>query len=434
MANASTQRQSGINRGPQYGPAEITARAIAPTGPTTGGPGSGPGSGGGSPAPPGGGSGAASGPTGGPAPGPSGGGGAPGPGPGPTGGTGGTGVPDTGGGTGTGTAAGGTDGGYYVDPGFNAQLASSFFGIIQNAMSPDAMEAQNIILRRIALEGDVTGSRVPPPRNITEIGGYLNFLATTNQPEMRSEVLAGILGVAGANPPLGWIATTKPAVSFISIQNDRPPGAAQSSIPVSIFVRSDFADPLKAAIKSLHDQGATLPLQSGPVTLPLATPGAQIPNDILPYLGRAVYVAPAAALSDPTTDSIAIVRKSGTTNPYELAARALTTGTVAVTPDNYDAVKCTSTASSTVTLTGAKLVLLATPLANAGFYEASPLPMPANLNDMAWTRLTNTTGLIKGTTKLAQELAQLYGWSDIANSVFAQMLDAVWDGTTFTTP
>jgi hypothetical protein len=79
-------------------------------------------------------------------------------------------------------------------------------------------------------------------------------------------------------------------------------------------------------------------------------------------------------------------------------------------------------------------VLLATPLANAGFYEASPLPMPANLTDMAWTRLTNTTGLIKGTTKLAQELAQLYGWSDIANSVFAQMLDAVWDGTTFTTP
>jgi len=68
-----------------------------------------------------------------------------------------------------------------------SQLVQSLIGIVQNAASPDALEAQNIILRRIALQGDVIGSRIPPPRNISEIGGYLNLLSTLKENAMREQ-------------------------------------------------------------------------------------------------------------------------------------------------------------------------------------------------------------------------------------------------------
>jgi hypothetical protein len=415
--------------GPAYGPGGPAAPVFPPfpAGPTaSGGPGSGPG--GGSPGPPGGG--VSGGPGAGPGNGPASGSG---PSTGSTGGPSGSTTTSTG--TGTTASGGSTDAaGYYVDPGFNSSIASGFMNILQNATSPDALNAQSIILRRIALEGDVIGSRVPPPRNITEIGGYLNYLTTTNQAEMRSQVLAGILGVAGPNPPLGWLSSGQPVLTFVKISNDRPSGPAQPSIPLSVMVRSDFADAFKAALAVLHGQGAMLPLQNGPTTLPPATPGGAVPADALPFLGRTLDVVAATALVDPVSDSIALVRAAGTSNPYEIAARVLSAGSVPVPPANYDAVQCTATTASTVALTAAKLVPIAGPLHAAGFYEASPMPMPATLSSTAWARLTNVTGLIKNVTKLGDELSLLYGWADIQNSVFANSLALVWDGTAFSTP
>src|SRR5919108_646154 len=49
--------------------------------------------------------------------------------------------------------------------------------ILESAISPDMIEAQKIILRRLALAGDLFPSRVPAPLNISEVGGYLNLLA-----------------------------------------------------------------------------------------------------------------------------------------------------------------------------------------------------------------------------------------------------------------
>src|SRR5215469_11731112 len=86
---------------------------------------------------------------------------------------------------------------YYIDPGLTGQLVQTLIGLVQNASSPNAIEAQNMILRRMALEGDVIGSRIPPPRNISEIGGYINLLGTLQETAMREQALAGILGVAG---------------------------------------------------------------------------------------------------------------------------------------------------------------------------------------------------------------------------------------------
>lgn len=440
----ATKEKSGIVSGPKHGPGgpallQQIPQPLSGPGSSTG-PSGGPGNG--SPGPPGGGTsgGTSGGPGSGPGGGPTSGGGGPsgGPGGGPSGsGNGGpSGGPGGGvsGGPGTTTGNGSGGDGYYVDPGFNSSIASSFMSILQNATSPDALNAQSIILRRIALEGDVIGSRVPPPKNITEIGGYLNYLTTTNQNEMRSQTLAGILGVAGPNPPLGWLSSGQPTLSLVKIPNDRPAGAAQAIIPLTILIRSDFADALKAALTELHNQGGMLPLQNGPTTLPLGAPGLTPPSDVLPYLYRTLDVVPATALVDPATDPIALVRASGTSKPYEIAARVLSPGSVPVTASNYDAVKCTATASSTVTLNSAQLVPIATAMQKAGFYQASPMPMPTSLSSTAWAHLTNITGLIKGVTKLGDELSLLYSWNDIQNSVFSNSLGLVWDGATFSTP
>jgi hypothetical protein len=305
--------------------------------------------------------------------------------------------------------------------------------VITNATSGDALEAQNIILRRIALEGDVVPSRVPAPRNITEIGGYLNLLGQLQQTEMRSQVLAGILSVAGPNPPLGWISSVPP-LSLAPLTNDRPPVAAQQTLPLTVPVRSDFIGPLRAALQTLHGQGCLVPFLSGPTTLPMAGWNSTPPADPMPYLGRILLLAAATALADPTTDVLVLARAQGSTDPFQVAASAQGPASASVVPANYDALACTASSCTPMPLAGARLVYLAPALAPAGFYPASPPPQPMSAADTAWARLTNITGLTAGTTTLGDELGLLYSWSDIAGSVFNGMLDWVWTGSQFAAP
>jgi len=332
------------------------------------------------------------------------------------------------------TTSTGNGGGAYVDPGLTAELVSNLVGVLTNATSPDALEAQNIIMRRIALEGDVIGSRVPPPLNITQIGGYINLLTHYKEKAMREQVLAGSLGVAGPNPPLGWITNEQP-LAMVSITNDRPSGTAQPTIPLSVLVRTDFVSAVKAAIASLHQYGATLPFAGSPLLqLPPSTPGGSPPDDVLLYLGRELTLAPAAALLTPATDPLALIQAAGSTDPFQIAANVLSAGPSTVTPANYNAIQCTATTSTTVSLTGASFVPIAPILATAGFYPASPLPMPANNTDNAWAVFTNITGLVSGVTKLGDELSLLYNAETIANSAFAAITGRLWNGTAFAGP
>jgi hypothetical protein len=320
---------------------------------------------------------------------------------------------------------------YYVDPALTGQLVQSLIGILQSSASPDAIESQNIILRRIALEGDVIGSRVPPPRNISEIGGYLNLLATLKEHAMREQALAGILGVAGPTQPLGWISNTQP-LAMVTITNDRPPVAAQASFPLTILVRSDFVAGVQAALKSLHSFGATLPLVGPPVlTLPVAKPGATAPADILPYIGRTLTIAPSAGLMNPAVDPVAILRPSGSAADFVLASNVLTPGAATVTPATYEGVQCTANTKTTVQVGPIGMVILAPILAAAGFYPTAPLPVPANSGVQTWARLANVTGLVAGTTRLGDELTLLFRPDLIVNSVFASMLSWTWNGTAF---
>ncbi|MBV8457130.1 MAG: IPT/TIG domain-containing protein [Acetobacteraceae bacterium] len=320
---------------------------------------------------------------------------------------------------------------YYVDPALTAQLVQSLIGLVQNAASPDALESQNIILRRMALEGDVIGSRMPPPRNISEVGGYINLLGTLKENSMREQALAGILGVAGPPQPLGWITNTQ-ALAMVAITNDRPAVAAQPNFPLTVLVRSDFVPAVQNALRTLHSFGATLPLVSPPaILLPPGGPGSAVPANILFYLGRTLMIAPSAALSNPATDPVAILAPTNPGADYGLAAQVLNPGGSPVSPANVQAVLCTPASESLVSLNQVEFVPIGPILQSAGFYSSSPFPVPANSTVHSWAILTNTTGLVAGETQLGQELSLLYRKDQITNSVFAAMLNWTWNGTTF---
>ena len=61
--------------------------------------------------------------------------------------------------------------------------------VIKGATSPEIQSAQAMLLRRLATQGDVIPSRIPAPRNITEVGGYLNLLETLGETRMRRDML-----------------------------------------------------------------------------------------------------------------------------------------------------------------------------------------------------------------------------------------------------
>jgi hypothetical protein len=307
------------------------------------------------------------------------------------------------------------------------RVVDALMELVKAANSPEVLQAQTILLRRLALQGDVIASRIPAPRNITEIGGYINLLETLHQPEARSQMLAGILGVAGLNPPLGWMASG-PALRLLQLPNDRPAGASQPSIPLSIAVRSDFAPALDAARTALHDQGAMLPLLAPAKPLPPAVAGVEPPSDLLPFLGRTLAVVPATALVDADADPMALARLNGTTDAFAIVARSTT-----ATAQNWDVIECTDTACATVQSNSA-FVPVAPALTAAGFYPTSPLPQPTNGESVEWAMFRNVTGLVVGVTTLGDELSMLYSPTDVLGSAFASRMAWVWDGATFVEP
>ena len=84
-------------------------------------------------------------------------------------------------------------------------LLASLSDVIKRATSPDVQAAQALLLRRLAVEGDVIPSRLPSPRNITEMGGYLNLVTQLGRDDLRAQMLAALLGVRRPQPtgPVG---------------------------------------------------------------------------------------------------------------------------------------------------------------------------------------------------------------------------------------
>ncbi|GIG56045.1 hypothetical protein Lfu02_04170 [Longispora fulva] len=320
---------------------------------------------------------------------------------------------------------------------FEDRALDALLDVLRYGGSPAVGEAQAIMLRRLALQGDVVASRLPAPRNITEVGGYLNLLDTLHQPDLRAEALASVLGIAGPPTPVGWTATA-PALSTVSIANDRPPGAAGLSAPLSIGVRGDFAPALGAALDQIRARGSALPLSSPPAVLP---PGNQPSGDVdlLAVLGRVLNLVSTAAFTDPITDPIVLARLA-TAPPggYQVTTHVTprAPGYDQVPPQDWRALTVDRATGGLTEfpLVGFRLLPVGPLLADTGFAPPDRLAAPAGPDDRAWARLVNVAGLVPGVTRLGDELALLYPPQEIAASALAPKLSWVWNGVTFAPP
>lgn len=305
--------------------------------------------------------------------------------------------------------------------------------ILDQAISPEMTEAQRLILRRLATAGDLFPSRVPAPLNITEVGGYLNLVA--DDPVLTAQVLASTLGVAGPNPTPGFDPTLPP-LYLTSRANDRPAGAAQAATPVTFQVRNDFAAPFDAALATVHDLGASLPVLAASAPLPPVGAVAASAVDLLGVLGRRLTLVPTAGLVDPPTDLLAVGQAGGAGPQLALARQIDATAPQAgtVTSAAYALWTCDPTTCTQSTVTAA-FVELDPILATAGWHRAAPLAPPVTAADsQGWNTWTNVTGLVPGTSSVGGELRLMYSLGQIAASVVRELQDLVWDGTAFVAP
>ncbi|MFK5634361.1 MULTISPECIES: hypothetical protein [unclassified Ornithinimicrobium] len=318
-----------------------------------------------------------------------------------------------------------------VDDGLS-EIVEVLTELMRTATRPEVLEAQRVLLQRLAHQGDVFPSRVPPPGNITEVGGYLNLLASMGLAETRANAVASALGIAGP-PPRAGLST--PGAGFVEIVNDRPAGPAQFSIPPTIRVRADLVTPLLTALTLLHASGCALPLRSVVPGLPAAVPSAPPVLDqtqLLAVLGRTLEVFPGTVLVDPATDPLAVARPDQPPGEeLRLVARELDGG--ALVPEaSWVSVRADETTVTEDVPAAARHLEVGPLLAAQGWYHPEPLVAPTSLREPGTlVRLINRTGLVAGETTLGTELAGLYTAAEIGSSALAAHVQAVWDGEAF---
>ena len=76
-----------------------------------------------------------------------------------------------------------------------ANLEQYLVKLLENEITPESVAIKNLILKRLALEGDVKPARIPAPLNITQIGGYINLMEQLNLSKLQERTLTSILGL-----------------------------------------------------------------------------------------------------------------------------------------------------------------------------------------------------------------------------------------------
>ncbi|MDI9520017.1 MAG: hypothetical protein QM308_02525 [Bacillota bacterium] len=76
-----------------------------------------------------------------------------------------------------------------------------FSRLLEQEASEELAKLRQLILLRMALEGEVRSTRIPPPANITEVGGYYNLLTKHNQLIMQRQLISSALGLASDYAP-----------------------------------------------------------------------------------------------------------------------------------------------------------------------------------------------------------------------------------------
>ena len=67
--------------------------------------------------------------------------------------------------------------------------------LLEMETSAQMQKIRQLMLLRTALESDVRPTRMPAPRNITEVGGYYNLLRKMNQQNMMHQLVASAIGI-----------------------------------------------------------------------------------------------------------------------------------------------------------------------------------------------------------------------------------------------
>lgn len=318
------------------------------------------------------------------------------------------------------------------------QALAALTQAINGASTTDQLALQQLVAQRIALTGAVAPARVPVPRNITEVGGYMNLLRENQQHSMLNRVLAATLGVADEiTAGFASAQLLPPPLFFAKIELSRPAelGPVRDAIPTDIQVRSDFLESLRKALKEIQSQGAAIPLLAPSNGLPPAQGSAPPPGDKLPFIGRLLRLIPAAALGDPTQDPLLLARPAAdTAGPFRPSVRVLVApaaGAPVVAAQDWSALQRQSDGTITEVAVNAPLIPLAPAFSAAGWI-VQEIGAPGDAADPAlWTRIENHSGLLTGETSLGDELGLVHPSNRITASSLRTALADVWDGSAF---
>ncbi len=319
------------------------------------------------------------------------------------------------------------------DSGIDDSLAQAIINILETTNSPAIQRAREVIAHRLAISGDVAPSRIPAPRNITEIGGYINLLTEYGETEQRSRMIAAALGIAGPQVSLPQPGALPP-VTFVPRDGARPAGPQQASFPLLFTVRSDFIPAFDNALEEIAMRGGAVPILTPARILPVAGSASATEGAAqLGLIGRTLSLAPTAALQAVATDPLSLSRET-TGGAFEVLARVLDpTAPIAntIVDADWTSWECDAAACNEVDTTDARFAL--TPILNAaGWHQAADPTNPTNLSDPGtWAAWRNITGLVPGVTRFADELQLLYSAEALIASPIVDQLDYVWNGTEF---
>lgn len=73
--------------------------------------------------------------------------------------------------------------------------------ILEQETSEEMLKIRKLIMLRMAMEGEINVSRMPAPRNITEVGGYYNLLVKQKEQTMLRQLISSALGLPNNYAP-----------------------------------------------------------------------------------------------------------------------------------------------------------------------------------------------------------------------------------------
>lgn len=319
---------------------------------------------------------------------------------------------------------------------FEDNLGQAIINILETTNSPAIQRAREVIAHRLAIAGDVAPSRIPAPRNITEIGGYINLLSEYGEAEQRSRMISAALGIAGPQVSLSQLGALPP-LSYVTRDGARPAGPQQPTFPLTLTIRSNFVPAFDNALEEIAVRGGAMPILTAPRILPVAEAPAPIDGLAqLGLIGRTLELAPTAGLRAVASDPLSLSRPTAG-GAFEVVARVVDAAApIAATIVDVDwtSWECDTNQCSEVDTTDARFAL--SPILNAaGWHQAADPSNPITLNDPGtWAMWRNITGLVPGVTRFAQELQLLYSANVLVGSAVFNQLDFIWDGTAFTAP